>query len=556
MLTSISIKNIALITQLDLDFKAGFSVLTGETGAGKSIIIDSIKLLLGARVSRELIRTGESSATVSAMFSGLSADTQNALAEAGVSVDENGELHLLRTIDTEGRGVCRIGGTSVPLAMLKAAGSILVAIHGQHDTTRMLLSDGHGDILDRYADIAPILEEYAAAYRRLGEVKARMERLSGDQREKQRLREMLAFQISDIEGAKLKRGEEDALLAEKRRIQNYEKIAKQSRTVYRALYSNSKGSSAANLIDIAMTALGGLGEELPQSAEFVAQLEEIQSTLIDIAHAARDCAGEEIADPAAQLNKIESRLAALARLQGKYGATEDEIFAFLAEAKEKLEEIDSSEELLEKCAVELEVLTGSATKIAQRLTAQRQKSAAQLDKVVAEQLAYLDLGKVRFVTEISPLGELAASGADRVQFLLSANAGEELRPLAKTASGGELSRIMLSLKAALAGREGTPTLIFDEIDTGISGKTSQKIGIKLRESGEHTQVFCVTHSAQLAGCANAHIRISKAENGGRTTVQALPLTQTERIEELARILGGIDITPAMLETARELMMGG
>ena len=553
MLSSISIKNIALITQLDLDFKAGFSVLTGETGAGKSIIIDSIKLLLGARVSRELIRTGEASATVSAMFSDLTKDTIRSLALVGVTPDENGELYLSRTIDTEGRGGCRINGSTVPLSMLKSAGSILVAIHGQHDTTRMLLSDGHGDILDRYTDVDLILEEYSAVYRKLGETKSRMAQLSGDEREKQRLREMLAFQIQDIESAKLKRGEEDTLIAEKRRIQNYEKIAKQSRTVYRALYSNSKGASASNLIDIAKTALSGLGDVLPNSTEYLVKLEEIQSVLIDIAHSARDCAGEDIADPAAQLNKIESRLAALTRLQGKYGATEDEIFAFLADAKAQLEDIDSSEELIAKCGAELEKLTATATKIATRLTAKRQEGAALLDKVVAEELAYLDLDKVRFVTQIAPLEELSSSGADKVQFLLSANAGEELRPLAKTASGGELSRIMLSLKSALAGREGTPTLIFDEIDTGISGKTSQKIGIKLRESGSHSQVFCVTHSAQLAGCANSHIRISKSEVEGRTIVQALPLTQNQRVEELARILGGIDITPAMLETARELM---
>ena len=550
MLRSLHIENVAVIRRLDLEVGDGFSVLTGETGAGKSIIIDSLNLLLGNRVSRELIRTGEASATVSAVFEDLSPAVCASLAEMGFPC-EDGTLMLQRTLDTQGRSKTRLNGQIITQTVQREISRMLVSIHGQNDSQKLLQKASHCELLDAYAHPDGELSAYASVYSEWKRVKKKIESVSRDESEKLRLREMLAFQIADIDALKLKDGEEEALVRERDRLLNLEVLNKQVELAHRALRGGEK-VSAYSLTVRAQSALYALDGLVDGADELAARLDAVVSELEDIAETVIGYADDDREDPTARIDRIEGRLDAISKLKRKYGGSIGEILAFRDRAKAQLDELECSDELLLQLEKDAARLTKEAEKAAAALTAVRKKAAREIETAVTEALTFLDMPKVRFEISIlaAPLGE---NGADEVEFLIATNAGEPLQPMIKIASGGELSRIMLALRSVLNDRDGAATVIFDEIDTGISGKTSRKVGIKLRESAKGAQVLCVTHSAQIASLADTHFKITKSERDGRAETAVAHLDDTERIEEIARILGGIEITDVQRDAAREMI---
>ena len=550
MLRSLHIENIAVIRRVDLDFSTGFSVLTGETGAGKSIIIDSINLLLGNRVPREIIRTGAESATVAAVFEELSPAACQALSDMGFD-SEDGTLMLQRTLSADGRSRTHLNGRSITQTVQREIARMLVSIHGQSDSQKLLQKSAHAELLDAYAHPDAALNEYREVYRALKDVRKKIESIRCDESEKLRLKEMLAFQISDIDSMKLRDGEEETLIKERDRLLNLERINRQTELAYRALRGGEKGS-AMTLIARAEAAVRSLGGVIEGADALSERLGAVMSEIEDIAETVIGFSDDDREDPTSRIDRMEGRLEGISKLKRKYGGSIAEILAFRDRAKEKMDELDTSEERLESLLKEEKQLLAKATALAERLTAIRKKAAGEITHAVTEALAFLDMPRVRFEIDIQ-LATLSENGADEIEFLIATNAGEPLQPMIRIASGGELSRIMLALRSVLNDRDGAATVIFDEIDTGVSGKTSRKIGIKLRETAKDTQVLCVTHSAQIASLADTHYRISKHERDGRAETEVQALTQAERVEEIARILGGIEITNAQRDAAREMI---
>ncbi len=551
MLRSLHIENIAVIRRADLDFSNGFSVLTGETGAGKSIIIDSINLLLGNRVPRELIRSGESSATVSAVFEDLSPAVCHALSEMGFTPPEDGTLMLSRTLDTQGRSKTRLDGQVITQSIQREIARMLISIHGQSDSQKILQKSAHGELVDAYAHPDEAMHIYREAYNALRETQKRIDAVSKDDSEKLRLREMLTYQLSDIDAVKLRDGEEEELTKERDRLANLEQINSRTDAAWRALRGGEK-VSALTLIGRAETALHGL-EGLVDGAELLSErLANVSSELTDIAETVLAFSDDDREDPTARIDRIEGRLETISKLKRKYGATVKDILNFRARAAAQLEEIDTSDELLSKLTKEEKTLKDKAKQAAATLTALRKAAARSITAAVTSELSFLDMPKVRFEIAITPT-ELSEKGSDDIEFLIATNAGEPLQPMIKIASGGELSRIMLALRSVLNDRDGAATVIFDEVDTGISGKTSRKVGIKLHESAKNAQVLCVTHSAQIASLADSHFKITKEEKNGRAETAVALLDDSERIEEIARILGGIEITNAQRDAAKEMI---
>lgn len=558
MLTALHIENIAVVKRADIELGRGFTVLTGETGAGKSIIIDSINLLLGARPSRELLRAGEENAMVSALFTDISEENLKKLGELGVYADENGELMLQRNLSSDGRTQTRLNGRSIPVSLERELSAVLINIHGQHDNQSLLRPEGHIVFLDDYAGLGGALDDYAGCYAKLGELKRRMRALREGEQDKERRIELLKYQIEDIDSARLKDGEEDKLVAERAKLQNMEKIMKQTRTVYRSLYRSEKGSSAFELISAAADALAKLDGALPEASEMADRLRGYMYEVEDIAETVKSAADFGCDDPTSALNRIEDRLDAIHKLKRKYGADIGEILGFRARAAASLEDIELSEEKLKDCEKEYKATEVLAGEKASELHALRVEAAGRLERQIMSELAFLDMAKVSFRAEIRSAREgegvrYNPRGTDEVEFMISTNPGEPLKPLEKIASGGELSRIMLALKSAFADKEHTETLIYDEVDTGVSGKTSQKIGIKLAEAARDCQVICVTHSAQIAAVADEHLLIKKREVDGRAETEVVPLDRAGRVEELSRIMGGMELTDALRKSAEELM---
>ncbi len=558
MLTSLHIENIAVIKCADIDFTQGFTVLTGETGAGKSIIIDSINLLLGARGAKELIRTGESSALVSACFTDFSAAVLDELVNLGISPDEDGMLYLQRTLNADGKGQTRLNGRVIPSSLQRDIGRLLMSIHGQHDNQALLVPANHIGILDSFADLENIISDYKISYDSMQAILAEITSLTKNEQEKARLFELLAYQIKDIDAAKLKSGEEELLTAQRKRIQNLEKITKNTNLVYRALYRNEKGASASELIKRAQASLDNLVEEIPEAAAYSSRLEEVICELEDIAESVRACADADVDDPTALLNRIESRLDTISKLQRKYGATVEDILAYREKSMRELQAIEGAEERLDELNKELAKVRAVVMEKASVIHDKRVESAKLLEHRVMEELAFLEMGKVKFEASISSIKEDEPEacnklGVDAVEFLIATNAGDPPKPLAKIASGGELSRIMLALKNVLADKESTGTSIFDEVDVGVSGKTAQKIGILLKNTSASTQVICITHSAQIAALADSHLLITKREKEGRVETSVAALGREQRISEIARIMGGATITDNLMKTAGEML---
>ena len=566
MLDTLHIENIAVVREADITLGRGFTVLTGETGAGKSIIIDAINLLLGARPQRDLIRSGETTAVASAVFTDIPETLAAQMTDAGLRLDEDGGLFLQRAVQADGKASTRIGGRPVSVSTQKEFIGALIAIHGQHDNQQFLRPEMHIRYLDDFAGIEALLDDYTVLYHEYNEIRAKIRSLQKNEQEKARMAELLKYQIADIDAGKLKPKEEELLLAKRTKIRNAEKIAKQVKTILHALYRSEKGYSAMEQLDRAITALDGMSEIMPEAAAFSEKLSEFRYEIEDIAGTVQAYAEDDEGDPTVLLDKIEGRLETISKLKKKYGATVEEVLAYRAKAFSDLDDITLSDEKIAALKEQLSQKEKELTLSAEQLTAARKAAGKTLSVRIMEELRFLDMEKVRFEVGITPLsgengdGEVTrfgTRGCDNVEFLISTNPGEPMKPLDKIASGGELSRIMLAAKCVMAASEQISTMIFDEVDTGVSGKTSQKIGIKLKELGKTgCQVICVTHSAQIAALADAHLYISKHEVDGRVETSVRPLDEDGRIGELSRIIGGIEITDAIRATARELLESG
>ncbi len=553
MLQVLHIENIAVVKKADIEFSKGMTVLTGETGAGKSIILDSLNLLLGARADKEMIRSGETRAEVSAVFSDISSETENKIKELGFEC-EDGAIFLSRNI-THTSSVARVNGTPTTLAMLKKLSALLFGIHGQNDNALLSEPKNHLNILDIYANDGELISDYFVKYKRVEDLRQKLRDLSNDVREQARMSEILRFQINDIDAGKLKTGEEQELETLASRLRSAERINKACGLSQRAL-EGGKGMGAIYLVDRASAALASISDAVEEAESLSARLSNVKYELEDIAESIsslNDVGGD---DPSVLLDRAEARLDAIVKLKRKYGNSVEEILAFRDEAKSKLDFLENAEDFRVDIENELKEAEGEARTSARALTESRRRAAFSLSKKVCETLAFLDMPKVVFEVSLISSKDFLRSGCDEVEFLISANAGEPLMPMAKIASGGELARIMLSLKNVINECDGIDTVIFDEIDTGISGKTSRKVGMKLKEIGRGAQVICVTHSAQIASLAHNHLFVSKEENDGRVQSSVRVLAEEERIDEIARILGGIEITKVQLAAAKEMILEG
>ncbi len=554
MLEQLHIENIAVIRRLDLDFQKGFTVLSGETGSGKSVILDSIRLILGERGDKELVRHGEDAAYVSALFSEIGEEAVSLLSALSLAPDEDGAIFIERTLTKEGKSQAKWNGRALPLSLLRQAGEALLNIHGQNTTSFLMREDTQRAVLDRYAENEARLSDYLPLYKAYSALLQEEKELYDIAAEKARMTDILKYQIADIESVSPKTGEEERLLEKRLRLRNREKITKQASFVYRALRGAEKGS-VHDLLCRSLRSLSQLTDYLPESEELTRILEEAVSATDDVAERIYPYADDDGENPVALLDKIEGRLEEYSRLHRKYGASVEEILAFYEEKKEELSRYESADHKLKDLEKQKKILKSQLKSKAEEIRASRLASAGDLQKEITEQLIYLDMPKVTFAISVESRGEegYRADGCDNVRYLVAANPGELPAPLADVASGGELSRIMLALKSAVAAKDAIGSLIYDEVDTGVSGKTARKIGLKLSACAKGMQIISITHSAQIASLADTHYLISKHEKDGRAETAARILSHDERIEELSRIIGGLTVTDVQRRAAVELL---
>ena len=555
MLRSLSIRNIAVAKSVNIEFDSGFTVLTGETGAGKSILIDSLELIAGARTSKDMVRFGESTATVSAIFDiSNGTDLPEWLAEV---VDENGEIEIIRKFTADGRSSAKVNGAGVPVAALREMCDYLLGISGQSDSRALADRSIHIAMLDDYAENGALVEDYSKIYRKILDNRAELEKFKESIREKSMMSDILKYQIKEIDSAKLtSEAEVEKLEKLLKKARAADKLAKHVNLIRRALDDGEKGS-ASYLVDRAAAAFRQLSEVMDNAEEMADRLESIKYELIDMAETASDVIGDGMDDPEKVINAAETRLRQIDRLKNKYGTTVDEILEFRRDAADKLDKLESGDMIIDEYEREYKKLASDAQKIADELTKRRTDAGNVLSDKVCDYLRELDMPKMRFCVRIFPAaGEhdgFAPLGRDDVTFMISANPGEAPVELGRAASGGEISRTMLSLKCALAIKHPADTYIFDEIDTGVSGATSEKMGRMLRELSDSAQVLCVTHSPQIASLAGKHLLIRKTEVEGRAESSVTELDREGRIEEITRIIGGIEITDAQRKAAAEML---
>lgn len=560
MLRSLHIENIAVIKSVDIDFADGFSAFTGETGAGKSVVIGCINLILGKKADKELIRKGESTAEVHAFFDNISSSTADALASLGIDIGDSGELTVSRTITADdGRSRIKINGRSVGLSQLRDVGSLLVSIHGQNDTRILSDESNHITVLDNYAGISSELAEYREIYSQLTKVNAELAELETDDFAKRREAEMLAYQIKEIESHKLKSGEEEKLAEKRELLRSAERIKKQAGFAYRALLGNEK-ANASYIIERAAASMAMLLDIIPDAEDISKQLYNCKYQIEDLAERSLAVCGEIDGDPVVELDRVESRLDDIDKLKKKYGGCIDRILEFYENAKLRLSKIEGADDERIRLNDIKKELISRAYIAAERISEERFNYAARLSESVSDVIHFLDMPKTKFWVSVSkPSGERDAdfdyNGFNKVAFMIAPNAGDDYLPMAKIASGGELARIMLALKSVITDGDGVNTVIFDEIDSGVSGKTSRKIGIKLKELANDSQIICVTHSAQIASVADTHFLISKFERERRTESEIRQLNHDERVSEIARILGGINISDAQRRAAEDMLSG-
>ncbi len=552
MILSLHIENIAVVKSLDIDMRHGFTVLSGETGAGKSIIIDSLNLLCGGRADKDMIRSGERCAEVSAVFAEINKRAEKIISELGFSLDD-GMLMISRSVSLDSPSQARLNGRLITLSVLRDVTAALFNIHGQNDNQRLLDKANHLALLDSFAYCEDEVEEYSKIYKDILHTRCEIDSFKRDILESNRMRDMLRYQIEDIDSVKLKSGEEEALTSESKRLQSLEKIKKHCSLVQKAICGGEKNVGAIYMLDKAAAALSQLTDAIPEAEALCEKITDMRYQLDDIADEAAGFCDDTYDDPIARIDKIEGRLEAISKLKRKYGSTVEEILAFREDAANKLDMIENSDERIGELEKQLASISKEAETAALVIREKRTAAAKLLTEKVSETLAFLDMPKVRFEVVLSETEDFSARGLDSAEFMISTNIGEPMMPMIKIASGGELARIMLSLKSILNECDGIDTAIFDEIDTGISGKTSRKVGLKLREISESTQVICVTHSAQIASLAATHLFVSKNEVDGRVETSLRELDEGERVEEIARILGGIEISDIQRRAAAEMI---
>ncbi len=552
MLSLLHIENIALIQSADIRFEPGFNVLTGETGAGKSIVIDSIGAVLGERTSRELIRTGAKSALVTAVFTQV--PTLPWLEENGFPTGEE-ELLLQRELQGDGRNVCRIDGKLVTVAQLRELGRQLLNIHGQHDGQQLLDPASHLGYLDQFGGCQPLLESYQEAYRKWYDIRREMDKLQMDEAERSRRVDTLNYQIQELERAQLKAGEDEELSARRTLLRSAGRLMEAVQSAEFALSGDEDRDGACSLIAQAEGEVQGVSSISPELGELSEKLTALRCAADDAADTLRDLSRSFDFSPG-ELDQVEERLDLLYRLRKKYGPTVEDMLSYLDRCRKELDQIQYADDTLARLEKDLKKAQKEAARRGEVLSQARREAAGALQARVQEELRQLDMPKVQFQTEFTPKGGEAGmdeTGLDEVQFLMSANLGEALKPIQKVASGGELARIMLALKNVLAEGDQIGTLVFDEVDTGVSGRAAQKVAEKMAQVARGKQVLCVTHLPQIAAMADTHFSVQKGEREGRTYTRLERLDRSQRREELARLIGGASITPSLLESAGELL---
>ncbi len=550
MLQLLHIENIAVIEEADITFDQGFNALTGETGAGKSIVIDAMGAVLGQRTSRDLIRTGANKAFVSALFTGV--PDLPVLEDCGVAA-ENGELLLQREIYADGKNVCRVSGRPLTVAQLRKIGGALLNIHGQHDGQQLLDEEQHGAYLDSFGKVEKELADYTACFEAMEATRKKLKSLQMDEAEKERRMDSLKFQIGELERAQLKPGEEEELDRRRNLLKNGEKFMTAIQGAVWNLTGGDEGGGAVSALREAAGAVSGAKNLDDRFSQLHERLENLYSEAYDVAETLRDMEDAFDFSPH-ELDELEGRADQLYRLKKKYGPTVEEMLEYLEQRKEELDQIAFASDTAARLEKQLEKDRKQTMKSAGVLSQARKAAAKQLEERIQDELRQLDMPKVRFAICFAEK-EPDATGIDTVRFLMSANVGEELRPINKVASGGELARIMLALKNVLAENELIGTLVFDEVDTGVSGRAAQKVAAKLAQVSRGRQVLCVTHLPQLAAMADTHFSVEKGESGGRTYTKVLRLDREQRKQELARLTGGEHLTKAMLDGAGELLDG-
>ena len=547
MLSLLHIENIAVIECADISFDAGFNVLTGETGAGKSIVIDAISAVLGERAYRDMIRTGTSKASVRAVFTNV--PQLQWFEENDVEYDP--ETIIQREIHQDGKNICRVNGTLVTVSILRKLGIQLINIHGQHDSASLFDENNHLVYLDAYAENETQQNLYTEAFQTVTELRNQIASMTMDESEKLRRMETLRYQIEEISKAELESGEDEILESRRKILQNAEKLSDGIHAAVECLYGADDTDGASSLLAEAERELARLARYTDAFDSLHEKVADLMYQVQDVADEVRD-ARDGLSYSADELEQIEARLDVIHRLRRKYGATCADILNYLEQAKVELDQIEFSDDHLERLKIKLAKAEKMAWDAAITLRKSRKQAAEALSERILNELAQLDMPRVQFSCEFAEI-PLSTNGADSVAFYMSANAGEALKPMSKVASGGELARIMLAMKNVLAEQDQVSTLIFDEVDTGVSGRAAQKVAEKLRSVSQKKQVLCVTHLPQLAALASTHFLIDKEERAGRTYTTVTPLDKEGRKLELARIIGGTTITETTLRSAEEML---
>ena len=550
MLELLHIENIAIIERADIAFGSGFNALTGETGAGKSIVIDALGAVLGQRTSRELIRTGAEKAFVSATFGGVPAALPG-LEENGLAPEEDGTLLLQRELYGDGKNVCRVSGRPVTVAQLRRIGASLLNIHGQHDGQQLLDEEQHLFYLDRFGRVDAELAAYRERFDAWRATKREMDALKMDEAEKARRVDMLHHQIDELERADLQEGEEETLLARRNILRNGEKFLSAISAADACLNGGDESLGAVSAIKEAEDALRGLRSLGDEFVELSDRLESLRCEAYDLAETIRDKKDEYDFSPQ-ELDAVESRCDQLYRLKKKYGSSVEEMLSYLERSREELDRIEYADDRLAQLAEKCTAQERAAREAARVLTDKRRAAAKELEARISRELSELDMPKLRFSIDFQEK-ELSEDGTDTIEFLMSANVGEDLRPIRKIASGGELSRIMLALKNVLAEQDSVMTMVFDEVDTGVSGRAAQRVAEKLARLSRTRQVLCVTHLPQLTAMADVHFGVEKGEENGRTLTRVRELDRAARRAEIARMSGGDHPSETMLSGAEELL---
>lgn len=547
MLKTLDIENIAVIEKASVDFSGGLNVLTGETGAGKSIVVDSINAIMGERTSRELVRYGADNAYVSAYFDDICDSALNKLKEFDIELEEDNSLLITRKISSNGKSLCKVNGKTVTVSMLKEICSYLVNVHGQHDSQALLNPDLQYNYIDMLLEDKSVLSDYKEAFKKLISVRRKLKSFAKDEDDKESLLELLNFQIEELEKADIKVGEREELTKKRALIQKSEDIIKNLNLAISVINGDDENIGIEQACaDVSRTLF-----KFDETKDVYDVFNDINDKL-ELAKDKAEALLLSIDFSPEEIEMIDEKLDLYYKFSNKYGQTEQEMLDYLEKAKEKRNSILFADEELNRLNEEYENLLNITVKLADKLSVERKKTAKVFEENVKQELAFLDMPKMQFYVDFNK-GNLSSTGYDKIEFLISANPGEPPKSLSKVASGGELSRIMLAIKNIISYNDTIGTLIFDEIDTGVSGRASQKIGLKLKSVSKNTQVICVTHSAQIASNADEHFLIQKKFNDNKTFTSVTPLDFEGRKQELARIMGGLEITDTLLQSAEELL---